>query len=155
MQMSYSQRIMGVTAALAAVLGTAIPASAAADTTPVGTWDGIVTVADAPAQHATLSFAASGKACVTFGSGESASTGVGTWSATDADHFSFEVVRGALDPAGNPITVKASQQAGQESDNFTSSGVSEIFASDGTPLGSWPSKASATRTSASDPADCV
>lgn len=155
MQMAYSLGIKG--AVLAVVLGAAIPGSAAADeaSTPVGTWDGVVTVADAPAQHATLSFAANGKACVTFGTGEGASTGVGTWSATEADHFSFEVTRAAQDPAGNPITVKATQQAVQESDNFTSSGVSEIFAADGTPLGSWPSKASATRTSADDPISCV
>ncbi|KOG32286.1 hypothetical protein ADK37_27770 [Streptomyces resistomycificus] len=142
---------------LAVSLCAVLPTPAAADTTkfagacggstPVGVWDATVDVPD-NRHRATLSFAADGGAHLTLGGpGEVSGSGSGTWWPTARDRFSFGIRHGLYDPQGTFLgSVEVNQRARQVLDTFTGSGVSLIFAPDGTRTGSATAEVSATRT---------
>lgn len=159
--MLHSRKAIATTlrvAALAAVLSAAVPGAAAADEdalrrTPVGTWDGAVTVGEDPPHHATFSFTTTGRACLNFGSpGGPSGTGSGGWFRTGPNRFSYHLTHTVYDPQGTLIgTVVIDHQASQTGDRFTSSGTSKVFAPDGTPVRTGPSAVDATRTSSGNP----
>jgi hypothetical protein len=145
-------------AVLALALGASLPAPAAAQgsedthppvgSSPVGTWDATVTLPDS-AHQATFAFAAGGAACMTFGGpGEFGGSGLGTWWRTGTNRFSFKILHDVHDPAGTIVGwVGVNQQVLQQADAFTGSGVSQLYAADGTQTGTTTAQVSATRRS--------
>jgi len=126
-------------------------AGARCGATPVGTWDGTVQTSG-DTHQSTFSFAANGKADIAFGGpGEVSGSGVGTWRATGPGHFAFRIRHSVLDPTGTLIGwVQVNQNAAQTGDMFSSSGISLIFAPDGTQTGTTEAAVSATRKSRND-----
>ncbi|MFF7246184.1 hypothetical protein ACFZBU_20005 [Embleya sp. NPDC008237] len=145
-------------AVLALALGVSLPTPAAAHraeappsstgSTPIGTWDATVTLPDSGHQ-ATFAFAAGGVACMSFGGpGEFGGSGLGTWWRTGTNRFSFRILHDVHDPSGTVVGwVGVNQQALQQADTFTGSGVSQLFAADGTQTGTTTAQVSATRRS--------
>ncbi|MEU0074322.1 hypothetical protein ABZ027_33010 [Streptomyces sp. NPDC006332] len=145
---------------LALTFGAAVPTPAAGTTelpgtrsgsTPAGVWDATVDLPDS-SHRATLSFTVDGKACIALGGpGEVSGTGSGTWWPTAKNRFSFRIPHGLYDPQGTFLgSVEVNQLAHQVGDTFTSSGISRIFAPDGTPTGTATAEVSADRIDQAD-----
>ncbi len=82
------------------------------------------------------------------GPGEFGGSGLGTWWRTGTNRFSFKILHDVHDPSGTVVGwVGVNQQALQQADTFTASGVSLLFAADGTQTGTTTAQVSATRRS--------
>lgn len=113
-------------------------------TNPVGTWSGTVYRTGATESNE-LSFAPDGRVCLrTEGGGR----GSGTWSATGANSFTWQVDEQLYDTAGTYFGhVLIDQAAKQNRSSFRSSGVSQVYDADDNYLGPTDARVVATRTS--------
>jgi hypothetical protein len=112
--------------------------------TPVGTWSGTVTRRGEP-ESIQLTFTESRRACLLTSDGESQ----GSWVPADPAGFDYEIVEALTDSStGQPAgSVHITQNAQQDMDGFTSSGLSQVFDQNGKLIRSVTSTVSVTRMS--------
>jgi hypothetical protein len=121
--------------------------STASWSTPIGVWRG--TVEFGSSANVTLAFFPGGRACLrssaTDGSGATGQ-GTGTWQATGARTFTYEIRERSMDASGTTVGfVDIHQNATQTGNTFTSSGMSDILDVNGNLITTVESRVSASR----------